>query len=171
MNWSAPWQVNQDETGSQFFPHVAVDQTTGTVAVVWHDPRNDDGGSDSTANTETEVFAAISTDGRYFHEILVSDGSTRATNLQTSHGDYLGVAFHDDNIHVAWVDNSRDPASTPPECDPVPCMDAYTGRIPLPEPDPSVSLLVAGAALCGLSRRRARALRERVGHLATTRAR
>jgi hypothetical protein len=167
--WSAPRNVNKDisppgEVRSQFFPHVAVDQTTGLVAVAWHDPRNDDGGVDGIPNTETEVYAAISADGgNYFHELPVSSGFSRASDLpseiETSHGDYLGVAFHDDNIHVAWVDNSNSAgdnpdAGSPPGCDPVLCMDAYTGRIPLPEPGSAMSSLAGVVVLWGLAMRR-----------------
>jgi hypothetical protein len=167
--WSAPRKVNKDisptgEVRSQFFPHVAVDQTTGLVAVAWHDPRNDDGGADGIPNTETEVYAAISADGgNYFHELPVSSGVSRASDvpgeIATSHGDYLGVAFHDDNIHVGWVDNSNSAgdnpdAGSPPGCDPLLCMDAYTGRIPLPEPGSAVSLLAGVGLLWGLTMRR-----------------
>ena len=42
--WSAPVRVNDDATtNSQFLPYVALDPTTGTVGVGFHDCRNDDG--------------------------------------------------------------------------------------------------------------------------------
>ena len=55
--WSAPVQVNSVSTGNQFWPSIAVDQTTGNVAVVWYDPRNDPG------NTRVQLYAAVSDDG------------------------------------------------------------------------------------------------------------
>ena len=40
--WSAPVRVNDDATTrSQFLPYIALDRTTGTVAVGFHDARND----------------------------------------------------------------------------------------------------------------------------------
>ena len=50
--WSSPVRVNDDlSTNSQFLPEIAVDQTTGYLAVSWHDARNDTGsGSPSDTN-------------------------------------------------------------------------------------------------------------------------
>ena len=40
--WSAPKRVNDDTgTNSQFMSKIALDPTTGEVAVVWYDARND----------------------------------------------------------------------------------------------------------------------------------
>jgi len=126
-NWTTPKRVNDDppptlvmgvpvptEIRSQFFPHVAVDQSTGQVIVAWYDPRNDDGGTDATPNSETEVFAAISTDGGdNFPNMVVSDGFSRTIDLETSHGDYLGVDIRGGIAHVAWVDNSNNTGDNP----------------------------------------------------------
>jgi hypothetical protein len=55
--WSAPVQVNDNSSGSQFWPSISVDQTTGNVAVVWYDPRNDPG------NTRVQLYGTASDDG------------------------------------------------------------------------------------------------------------
>src|SRR5262249_40613649 len=56
--WSAPVRVNDDTTTrSQFNPAIAVDQTTGNVAVSWYDARN------VPANNAAEVWATVSLDG------------------------------------------------------------------------------------------------------------
>src|SRR5213078_3056324 len=65
--WSTPVRVN-DDTGanSQFLPRIALDESTGIVAVSWYDCRNDNGSGagdrDNTPNTDAEVFAAFSVD-------------------------------------------------------------------------------------------------------------
>src|SRR5207244_5093949 len=40
--WSAPVRVNDDHTrNSQFLPKIALDETSGNIAVVWYDARSD----------------------------------------------------------------------------------------------------------------------------------
>src|SRR5207249_8465171 len=46
--WSAPVLVHEVNTNSQFLPGMAVDQTTGNLAVGWYDARN------SAANTTAQ---------------------------------------------------------------------------------------------------------------------
>src|SRR5262249_42624388 len=49
--WSAPIRVNTDAgTNSQFFSKIALDPTTGNVAVVWYDARN------SASNNRVELW-------------------------------------------------------------------------------------------------------------------
>jgi hypothetical protein len=73
--------VNEDDvtTRSQFLPYVALDRTTGRVAVGFHDARNDDGvtgGTNMIPNDDAEYFGTFSTDG----------GATWATNQRLSGG-------------------------------------------------------------------------------------
>ena len=57
-SWSSPVRVNDDTgTASQFGPQLAVDQTTGHVAVTWVDPRND------PANNAVRLYATVSQNG------------------------------------------------------------------------------------------------------------
>jgi hypothetical protein len=139
-HWSAPKQVNDDPhlpsgVRSQFFPMVAVDQTTGDVAVAWHDARRDDGGADGIPNTETEVYAAVSRDGggHFMPNVRVSGGpnagASRAVSSETSYGDYLGLDFNGGVIHAAWADNSNGVGDNPDGGQTPPLMDAYTARI------------------------------------------
>src|SRR5262249_30151118 len=77
--WSAPVRVNDDmTTRSQFLPYVALDPTTGTVAVGFHDCRNDDGvnGTNNIPNDDAEYYGTFSTDG----------GVTWAPNMRLSGG-------------------------------------------------------------------------------------
>src|SRR6266853_2816570 len=58
-NWSTALKVNTDGTNtSQFFPRIAVDQTSGKVAVSWYDCRGD-----AATNRLTRFYAAVSSDG------------------------------------------------------------------------------------------------------------
>jgi hypothetical protein len=69
--WSMPVQVNDDTgTNSQFFSGIAVDQTTGNVAVGWFDARN------SASDTSVEYFVSASIDG----------GATFLPNVQVAKG-------------------------------------------------------------------------------------
>src|SRR5205823_1606776 len=59
VNWSNPVLVNDDQnlTSSQFHPHIAVDQSTGSVGVFWYDSRNDPN------NVAVQPYVAVSMDG------------------------------------------------------------------------------------------------------------
>src|SRR5262249_47406191 len=78
--WSSRARVNDDATTrSQFLPHLAVDQTTGTVGIVWYDSRNDSGSGVGTTN-------AIANDDAQLWGTITRDGSTFAPNVQISAG-------------------------------------------------------------------------------------
>src|SRR5256712_12527812 len=80
--WSAGVRVNDDNTkNSQFLPKISLDPTTGNIAVVWYDARNDlgtggVGDTDGVPNTDAQLWGAFSTDG----------GQTFTKNLQISAG-------------------------------------------------------------------------------------
>src|SRR6478672_7093204 len=80
--WTAPVRVNDDPLGpirSQFLPYIVLDPTTGTVAVGFHDCRNDDGvtgGTNMIPNDDAEYYGTFSTDG----------GATWAPNMRLSGG-------------------------------------------------------------------------------------
>jgi hypothetical protein len=106
-------RVNDDTTGSQFFSWLAVDQSTGNVAVSWYDARNDDGlmgdgDLNGIANDDVQYFGAVSTDfGRTWTNLQVSDGtSTARGTLGGDYGDYTGLAFVGGTVHMTWADTS-----------------------------------------------------------------
>jgi hypothetical protein len=108
--WSVPVKVNDDTGGaSHFFPAIAVDPTSGNVAVGWYDTRND------PANVTTQYFVALSSDGgRTFRaSLLVSSGSTDATDPRLTdfgktyqYGSYTSLAFFGGVVNPVWTDNS-----------------------------------------------------------------
>jgi hypothetical protein len=67
--WSAELQINDDTTNdnSHFLPRIAVDPTTGSLAVCWEDCRNDDGNMNGIA-------VAIPASTNFFTNIFDVDG-------------------------------------------------------------------------------------------------
>jgi hypothetical protein len=63
--WSSAARLNDDHTAnSQFMPAIAIDQTTGDVAVSWYDCRNDlgaggPGDTDGIANDDAQIWAIV----------------------------------------------------------------------------------------------------------------
>jgi hypothetical protein len=125
QTWSLPIRVTDDASGrSHFFPSIAVDQTTGNVAVAWYDCRNDPGAgpgdTDFRPNDDVEVFATVSFDGgvTFLPNVQVASGPSNSTvipgfNSGNQFGDYMGLAFHAGRFYPAWVDNNRSLAGNP----------------------------------------------------------
>ena len=125
--WSVPVQVNDDSgTKSQFFPKIAVDQTTGTVGVVWLDARN------SGTNTAVQLFASASDNGggTWARNTLVSQGQANGTVAATGgqqFGNYIGLAFANGVMHASWADNSNSTFNNPNGA--LAQLDIYTASI------------------------------------------
>ena len=107
--WIGPIRVDDSNRGSQFLPRIALDQSTGDVAVTWYDTRNDPG------NVKAEVYAAVSVDhGKSFlPSVKISTGVSNAADSLLApegkafkYGDYMGLAFHDGWLYPVWADNS-----------------------------------------------------------------
>src|SRR5207244_5996335 len=81
-NWTPAIRLNDDRTAnSQFMPAIALDQTTGYVAVSWYDARNDlgtggAGDTDGVPNDDVQIWATDSKDG----------GTAVAPNFRVSKG-------------------------------------------------------------------------------------
>ena len=111
--WSVPVRVNDDtHLNSQFFPKIAVDQTTGIVGIVWLDARNSD------TNTTVQLFASVSNNGglTWARNQVVSQGQTDGTVPATGGqqlGDYLGLTFNNGVMHPSWTDNSNSTSNNP----------------------------------------------------------
>jgi hypothetical protein len=139
-----PIRVNDDLADhSQFLPAIAVDQTTGDVAVSWYDPRDD------PQNLESHLyFAAVRNDEEEFlTNVRISTGASLATSLENSQADYMAIAFQDDVAYPVWVDNSSSVAGD---------FDPYTAQL-IPEPNVAAQMLAGMLALMGLSALRPRA--------------
>jgi BNR/Asp-box repeat protein len=120
--WSPGVRVNDDSTAnSQFLPKIALDPTSGKIAVVWYDARNDlgrggAGDTDGIGNTDAQVWGAFSADGTTFGpNIQISAGTSNAPDSGNGidYGDYSGLAFYGGLAHPAWSDNSNSTGTNP----------------------------------------------------------
>lgn len=118
-SWSTPVRVNDDGEGgpAQFHPFLAVDQSDGSVVVVWHDARND------VSNHQIDVYVARSTDcGQTFEANIqvtapsaeFNDSAISWTNVNTGDnpgrnpnqfGEYMGLDVLNGTAYIAWMDS------------------------------------------------------------------
>ncbi len=123
VTWTAPARLNDDHTAnSQFMPAIAVDQSSGDVAVSWYDARNDlgtggPGDTDGVPNDEVQIWATDSTDGgvSFAPNFQVSAGTFNAPDAQSffDFGDYTHAAFQSGLFYPAWSDNSNSDGNNP----------------------------------------------------------
>ena len=134
--WSAPVRVNDDTTrNSQFLPKIALDPTSGRIAVTWYDARNDlgtggPGDTDRVPNTDAQLWGAFSSDGRAFTPNLQISGGTSnapASGNRIDYGDYMGLAFFGGVAHPAWSDNSNSTGDNPDGA--LHQLDIYTAAV------------------------------------------
>jgi hypothetical protein len=140
LTWSAPVRVNDDATAnSQFLPKIALDQTTGHVAVVWYDARRDlgtggTGDTDGVPDDDAQFWGAFSADGgqTFTPNIQISAGTSNAQDAHNGidYGDYSGLAFFGGVAHPAWADNSNSTGNNPDGA--LHQLDVYTAAVPEP---------------------------------------
>jgi len=121
--WSEGVRVNDDNTkNSQFLPKISLDQTTGNIAVVWYDSRNDlgtggAGDTDGIPNDDAQVWGAFSTNGgtSFTPNIQISAGTSNSHDSGNAidYGDYTGLSFFGGLAHPAWADNSNSTGNNP----------------------------------------------------------
>ena len=121
--WSPPVRVNDDATtNSQFLPYVALDPTTGTVAVGFHDCRNDNGvpgpgGTNMIPNDDAEYFGTFSTDGgaTWAPNRRLSGGFSNAADAANGidFGDYVGLSALAGKLYAMWADNANCDGTNP----------------------------------------------------------
>ena len=126
--WSDRIRVNDDATtNTQFNPAIAVDQTTGHVAVSWYDPRN------IPANNAAEVWASASLDGGlgWLENVKISLGITNCIAASSFNcGDYDTMDFHGGYFYRIWADNSPELPGNPGR----PRHDTATARVRVGQP-------------------------------------
>ena len=121
--WSAPVRVNDDATtNSQFLPYITLDPTTGTVAVGFHDCRNDNGvpgpgGTNMIPNDDAEYYGTFSTDGgaTWAPNVRLSGGFSNATASGNGidYGDYVGLDARAGKLYAMWADNANCDGTNP----------------------------------------------------------
>ena len=137
--WSAPVRVNDDATtNSQFLPKISLDPTTGRIAVVWYDSRNDlgtggAGDTDGVPNDDAQFWGAFSNDGLTFtRNIQISAGTSNSHDAHNGidYGDYTGLSFYGGIAHPAWADNSNSTGNNPDGT--LHQLDVYTAAVSAP---------------------------------------
>ena len=129
--WSTSLRVNDDATGngkSQFLPRIALDQTTGNLAISFYDCRN------SAGNNTAQYWATASFDGgaSVLPNVKVSAGTSSANVIAVStykfdFGDYSGLGFHGGIFYPCWGDNSNSTGNNPEGT--LTTLEAYTAAV------------------------------------------
>jgi hypothetical protein len=134
--WSTPVRVNDVGRNSKFLPAIAVDQSTGNVAITWYDCRNDlgdhgPGDTDGIPNDDAQYWGTISTDGglTFQPNVQISAGTSNAADAQNQIdlGDYTSVDFANGNFFAVWADNSNSTGDNPDGT--LHQLDLYTAQV------------------------------------------
>ncbi len=101
--WSAPRIVHSDTTNDQFWAWVTLDPTSGDVAVMYADSRDD------ANNILVRTYVSLSTDGgATWVDRRAGDGNSDLRNNpfsgNTFAGDYSGCDFRNGIVYPSWVD-------------------------------------------------------------------
>lgn len=97
-SWSDEITVNSSSVGDQFLPHIAIDQTDGTVYVVFYDRRN------SASNLLMDVYVAFSEDGgKTFTNKLITSSPFLPPGKEVFFGDYNGISAHAGIVRPIWT--------------------------------------------------------------------
>jgi hypothetical protein len=138
--WTDPVRVNDDPgVNSQFDPKIALDQTTGNVAVAWYDCRNDlgtggRGDTNGVPNDDAMIYASYSVDGgvtfRKNFNVASQVSNSEDALTQLDFGDYEGLAFDSGRFYPVWADNSNSTGDNPDGT--LHELDVYTARVTVP---------------------------------------
>ncbi|HKB19672.1 MAG TPA: hypothetical protein VKC65_01575 [Gaiellaceae bacterium] len=138
--WRPAVRLNDDHTpNSQFMQAIALDQTSGAVAVSWYDARNDlgAGGSGDTngvPNDDAQIWATYSTNGgaSFAPNFRVSRGTSNASYAESGfdYGDYTHAAFQSGTFWPGWSDNSNSVGHNPDGT--LHKLDLYTAPVAIP---------------------------------------
>jgi hypothetical protein len=138
--WSAAVKLNDDHTtNSQYNPAIALDQSSGDVAVSWYDTRNDlgsggSGDTDGIPNDDFQIWATYTTNGggTFAPNFRVSSGTSNAIDANSFFdvGDYTHAAFVAGSFWPAWSDNSNSTGDNPDGT--LHQLDLYTARVSIP---------------------------------------
>jgi len=138
--WSPAVKLNDDHTAnSQYDPAIALDESSGDVAVSWYDTRNDlgtggSGDTDGIPNDDFQIWATDSMNGgaTFAPNFRVSRGTSNATDANSFFdvGDYTHAAFVAGSFWPTWSDNSNSTGDNPDGA--LHQLDLYTARVSIP---------------------------------------
>jgi hypothetical protein len=157
QTWSDRVRVNDDATANtQFLPRIAIDQTTGNLAISWYDCRNDlgqraAGDTNSVANDDAQYWMTFvspnaSNGVTVGNNFRVSTGTSnaQAANNRVGYGDYSGLDFHAGIAYPLWADNSNSAGGNPEG--PLHGFDLYTAKVAYAAPSPFAATAVTAPA-------------------------
>ncbi len=122
VTWSNSVRVNDDTgTNSQFNPKLAIDGTTGKIAVAWYDARNDlgdhgRGDTNGVPNDDIMIYSAVSQDGNRFkpnRRLSAASSNDDKAKSGVDYGDYSGFAFFRGMMYFSAADNSNSTGDNP----------------------------------------------------------
>jgi len=105
--WSSPTRVDQaTATSDQWFPWVACDPSTGTLACIFYDSR------ELSQQTRANTYVATSTNnGQTWQDFRVSDTYWRGLGINgledNNAGDYIGITVKNNKAFPVWSDNRQ----------------------------------------------------------------
>jgi len=115
-SWSGKKIVNDDRSGrSQFLPSLAIDQSTGYVAITWMDARN------SKRNNTAQLWGTVSVNrgASVMPNQMISAGASYQGGADAysaddlDFGDYLGLVYTNGKFTAVWTDNSNSTKNNP----------------------------------------------------------
>ena len=103
QTWSDPMMIHPDDRFDQFWPWTAIDPTTGDVATMYFDSRDD------SANILVNAYVSLSTDGgsTWIDRRVGDDQNDLRRNPfagNTFAGDYNGCDFYNGIVYPSWID-------------------------------------------------------------------
>lgn len=106
-SWSTPRRVNQDQLSNgkdQYFPWIASDPVTGTLACIFYDSRN------FPSNDMVETYVAISQNGGLnWSDFCVSDIAWSGDGIpgfgDGYAGDHIGIDIYNGRVVPVWSDD------------------------------------------------------------------
>jgi hypothetical protein len=103
-HWGSPVKINdQASLNDQFFPRLAVDETTGDMTVVYYDTVGDPGRkkTDLWMQTSTDKGASWSAAAK----VTTSETDETASGYNTyQYGDYIGLTGYSGQFFACWTD-------------------------------------------------------------------
>lgn len=106
QTWSTPTRISDNVASTKILPAVAVDPTSGSVAVAWYDTRNG-GGLGGVSNVD--VYATVGIPGSTWQpnqRLSTGPSSAFLANDPKDFGDYEGMAAYGGSFYYCWADNS-----------------------------------------------------------------
>lgn len=98
--WSVPKRVHRDPTASgksQYLPNVAIDPTTGHLAIVYYNRQS------SMNNVFDDVYLSLTKNGgESFEEFRLNEKIINHPGKEYFSGDYIDVDFYDGKISAIW---------------------------------------------------------------------